>query len=326
VSAPAVSVLVTTFRHARFVREALDSLVAQTTRDFEVIITDDASDDPTADTIRAWLAEGHLPARFIHNRSNRGLCADRNTARALANGEFLCSLSGDDIYEPERLARQTACFRDQPPEVAAIYSDALIVGRDGTLLGDSFLRQHLGHEPLPSDSQVFRRLLRGNFIPAPAVMVRRSAVDAVGGYDESLFIDDWDMWLKLSSRFRFHHLPGALIRYRVLPTSMSRDPARAYARVDSAFRTLAPWRGRCGDDDAEVADQLWQLATRAMQLDHPGARRMMSVAAAANGHSRRRVMAWLANRPGTFGAIRAAHRLYQAAVSGLRQPITATDF
>jgi glycosyltransferase involved in cell wall biosynthesis len=316
VSAPSVSVLVTTFRHARFVREALNSLVAQTTRDFEVIITDDASDDETPEIVRAWLNERHLPARFIQNRSNRGLCANRNTARALANGEFVCSLSGDDRYEPDRIARQLACFRVLPADVAAVYSDASLIHADGAGAGESFLRKRLGSEPLPDGRQFFRRLLRGNFIPAPAVMARRAAIDAVGGYDESLMIEDWDMWLKLSHRFRFHHVPGALVKYRLLPTSLSHDPALVFARLESAFRTLAPWQGRCGDAEADVAEQLWQLATQAMQLGHlSGARRMMLLAAAANSHRRRHVVAWLVNLPGAFGVVRATHQLYQSALA-----------
>lgn len=324
---PAVSVLVTTFRHARFVRQALDSLVAQTTRDFDVIITDDASDDGTADVIGAWLTERHLPARFIQNRVNRGLCANRNTARTMATGEFICSLSGDDIYEPDRVARQLECFREQPPRVAAVYSDASVIAADGTFLQSSFIRKILGDEPLPENDRMFRRLLRGTFIPTPAVMIRRSAVDAVGGYDESLFIDDWDMWLKLAYQFAFHHLPGALVKYRVLATSMSHDVSLQYARVDSAFRTLAPWRGRCGDAETEVCEQLWRLATEAMRLGNPaGARCMMRVAATPSAHPRRRALAWLINQPGAFPVVRATHHFYQSAVARfLMIPPLATD-
>jgi glycosyltransferase involved in cell wall biosynthesis len=318
VTTPAVTVVVTTFRHAPFVREALDSLTAQTTRDFEVIITDDASGDGTVDVIQAWLDEGHLPARFIRNSTNRGLCANRNTARRITSGEFICSLSGDDVYEPERLQRQIACFREQPSSVAAIFSDASTIDENGARVSDSFLRKFLGDEPVPDGERLFRRLLRGNFIPAPTVMVRRSALDAVGGYDESLFIDDWDMWLRLSSQFAFHYLPGALVKYRVLPTSMSHDPALHYVRVESAFSTLAPWLGRCGEAEPELADALWQLATQAMRLGNlSGAQRMMSLAASAQGHPRRRVLAWLIKKPGAFGPVRVVHHAYQSVLARL---------
>ena len=72
-TAPAVSVLVTTYRHAPFVEEALDSLLAQTSRDFETIITDDASGDGTAEVVQHWLERTGFPARFIRNETNRGL-------------------------------------------------------------------------------------------------------------------------------------------------------------------------------------------------------------------------------------------------------------
>ena len=103
---PSVSVLVTTFNHARYVEEALESLRRQTSRDFEVIITDDASTDGCAEAIEGWLARTGFPAQFIRNAVNRGICANRNTALARARGRFVCSLSGDDAYADDRIERQ----------------------------------------------------------------------------------------------------------------------------------------------------------------------------------------------------------------------------
>ena len=93
-----VSVLVTTFNHARYVEEALESLRRQTSRDFEVIITDDASTDGCADIIEAWQARTGVAAQFVRNPVNCGICANRNAALARASGTFVCSLSGDDAY------------------------------------------------------------------------------------------------------------------------------------------------------------------------------------------------------------------------------------
>jgi glycosyltransferase involved in cell wall biosynthesis len=100
-----VSVFVTCYNQARYVEQALDSLLHQTSPDFEVIITDDASTDGSADIIEAWLARTGYPAQFIRNRINRGICANRNTALARSSGPFVCSLSGDDCYEQDRIER-----------------------------------------------------------------------------------------------------------------------------------------------------------------------------------------------------------------------------
>src|SRR5689334_9319398 len=215
-SAPSVSVLVTTFNHARYVVEALESLQRQTSRDFEVIITDDASTDGCADVIAGRLERTRFPAQFIRNPVNRGICANRNAALACARGRFVCSLSGDDAYAADRIERQLACFLSQPDHVCAVYGDALVVDADGASTGRSMPAMNLDGAP-PPQGELFARLLSDNFLPAPAVMVRRSAIAAVGGYDENLFFEDFDMWLRLSRRFHFAYLPGQVISLRMHP-------------------------------------------------------------------------------------------------------------
>ena len=239
-SAPLVSVLVTSYNHARYVEEALDSLRHQTSGEFEVIITDDASTDGSADVIAAWLARTGYPAQLIRNPVNRGICANRNAALARASGAFVCSLSGDDSYEPDRIGRQLECFLKQPERVAAVYSDMLVVDADGKPKARSFLTRTLNGAP-PPQGELFSCILAGNFLPAPAVMVRRSAIDAVGGYDESLVYEDLDMWLRLSFRFGFVYLPGLLVRYRMHANSMSSSRSIRPRLHRSYSRILAKW-------------------------------------------------------------------------------------
>jgi glycosyltransferase involved in cell wall biosynthesis len=107
---PRASVLVTTYNQARYVEEALNSLRDQTSRDFEVIITDDASSDGTGDIIEAWLGRSGYSAQFIRNPENSGICANRNAALALSSGTFVCFLSGDDRFESTRIERQLEFF------------------------------------------------------------------------------------------------------------------------------------------------------------------------------------------------------------------------
>jgi glycosyltransferase involved in cell wall biosynthesis len=310
-SQPAVSVLVTTFRHARFVEESLDSLAAQTCPDFETIITDDASDDGTAEIIDRWLSRTGFPARFICKPVNRGICANRNAALALARGRFVCSLSGDDAYHPERIERQLASFAVEPGETACVYSDAMLVDAESRPLGVTYLQDKLRMKP-PPDGDIFRKLLLDDiFLPSPAVMVRRAALDAVGLYDESLYFEDLYMWLKLSHRFRFHYAPGSLVRYRVLPESMSRSPSTRAAMAESTFRVLNTWIGKCGDAEDALRERLWYLAMRRIAAgDHATAQRMMSRIAIAGGKWRRRAAARLTFMPGGCGLVRGLARAY----------------
>ena len=296
--------LVTTYRHARFVEECLESLRAQSSRDFEVIITDDASPDGTADRIEAWLDRTGFPARFIRNPVNRGICANRNAALALARGEFICSLSGDDAYLPDRIERQLQVFAEAPKDVAAVYGDALLMDADSQSLSQTYLHAHLGNRPPPAD--VFSALLVGdNFLPAPAVMVRRSAIADVGGYDEGLFYEDLDMWLRLSHRFRFQYLPGCVMRYRMLADSMSHGAATKPAMLETEFRVFAGWIDRAGDAANALHARLWFLAAKQVALGRDDlARRMMTVVAATNPRWHRRLAASLAALPGGCSAFR----------------------
>jgi glycosyltransferase involved in cell wall biosynthesis len=305
--APLVSVLVTSYNHARYVEEALDSLRRQTSRDFEVIITDDASTDGSADVIAAWLARTGYPAQFIRNPNNRGICANRNAALARASGAFVCSLSGDDCYEPDRIERQLACFLAQPESVAAVYSDMWVVDAEGRPARRTHLDYLLsGAEPPHGD--LFVRIMAGNFLPAPAVMLRRSAIADVGGYDESLFYEDFDMWLRLSFRFQFTYLPGRLVRCRVLESSMSRS--RPNQRLMNQTRTyiLTKWLNAGLDDKRRrvVLDALMRNGARQLEdRDLAGARETFNIVMAADSRPHRRLLARAAMLPGAGAGARA---------------------
>jgi glycosyltransferase involved in cell wall biosynthesis len=305
--APLVSVLVTTYNHARYVEAALDSLRRQTSRDFEVIITDDASTDGSADVIAAWLARTGYPAQFIRNPTNRGICANRNAALARASGSFVCSLSGDDCYEPDRIERQLACFLAQPEIVAAVYSDASLIDAEGRLARRSYLDDLLGGAA-PPHGDLFARIMAGNFLPAPAVMLRRSAVADVGGYDESLFYEDFDMWLRLSFRFHFAYLPGQLVRCRALESSMSRSRSNQPLMNKTRTHILAKWLNAALDDKTRRVVLNALMRNGAIQLENrevAGARETFNIVMAADLRAHRRLLARGAMLPGVGAGTRA---------------------
>jgi glycosyltransferase involved in cell wall biosynthesis len=311
-SAPAVSVLVTTYNHARYVEEALESLRAQTSRDFETIITDDASPDGTGDVIAAWLARTRFPARFIRNPENRGICKNRNAALALASGRFVCSLSGDDAYLPERIERQLACFQRQPAEVAAVHSDAVNIDAAGRELDPSPPKARSVREP--PQGRVFRHLLRENFVCAPATMLRKSAIDAVGGYDEALAYEDLDMWLRLAYRFAFVYLPGRLVRHRELPTSLSRSAAGRRSMRASDERILMRWLAAdlTPDERLAVLDAVWRAGKEHLYWrEDEAALRLFATVARAGAGPRQRAIERLLRLPGGRDLARSVAHTYR---------------
>ena len=204
--APRVSVVATCFDLGRTLGEALDSVDAQTFRDFELIVVDDGSRDP--ETLAALAAIPPSRAAVLRT-PNRGLPAARNHGARAARGEFLCCLDADDRLHPEWLARAVAAFERDP----------------GLAFVSHWLRT-FGDEAwdwTPTDCG-FPALLDVNTVNG-AALVRRSIWEEVGGQDETLRegCEDWDFWITLVERgHRGTIVPEILFYYRRRADSMSR--------------------------------------------------------------------------------------------------------
>ncbi|MEM9606452.1 MAG: glycosyltransferase [Actinomycetota bacterium] len=271
-SEPKVSVIALAYDHERFVEESLDAVAAQTFRDFELIVVDDASTDGTADRIAAWLDRTGTDATFLHNEKNLGVSAARNLALRHCRGTYLCTAAGDDVYEPDRLEVQVATFDALGDDVAAVFGDMRVIDERGHPLPASAQRwsgvQH------PSGS-VFEELLRQNFVPSPATMLRRSAVEEVGGWDEGLILDDWDLFLRLADRHRLVHHREIVANYRQLDTGISRDPARAAERSASVVRLQLRWAGRGPSARRQAIDRSWRSALSTVEFDQAEGLRLL---------------------------------------------------
>ena len=183
--------MIATFNHGRFLPDALESAVAQTLQGVEIIVVDDGSTDDTS----AVLARYAGKVRIVR-QPNRGLAAARNTGLATARGRYVSFLDADDVLMPTKLAEQQALL-ERAPTVGWTYCDVLIetVATGGQMRAS----ERFGYGARMLDGWLFPELIRGNFIPAIAPLVRRTVLDAVGGFDERLTaLEDWDLWLRMS--------------------------------------------------------------------------------------------------------------------------------
>ena len=160
--------------------------------------------------------------------------------------------------------------------MCAVYSDMRLIGPDGAPLGRSWLGDR-GLLPPPSGPELFRRLLLESFLPAPAVMVKRAALDTVGTWDETLVFEDYDMWLRLLDRYEMRFVPGELVEYRVHPTSLSRRADRVPEFMVDIGRVQARWRGRYPEVDRTNVCRLWAQGRRQL-LDDVGSRLLLDLA------------------------------------------------
>lgn len=267
---PLVTVIALCFNHARFVLECLESIRAQTYQDFELIVTDDCSKDNSPEIISNWLERHYPQAKFIRHEKNAGLCRTLNEALGQAHGQFIAMIATDDTWEPDKLRVQLEMISSCGEDVAVVYSDAYQMDETGKRLDKNFLETH-GIVGPPPHGEIFSRMADGNFIPAMATLIRRKALDNVGGYDESLTYEDFDMWLRLSDRYKFAYLPGQVANYRIVSTSIVRTifenptPAHAYSVFSIANKWLktdrltAEQRNRWHARQADAAYQLYRL-------------------------------------------------------------------
>jgi glycosyltransferase involved in cell wall biosynthesis len=204
-----VTVILTCFNHESYLLQALEAVRAQTHRPVQLIATDDASTDRSADLIAGWL-DGNWPdATFVRHQENVGLTRTLNEALRNVRGDFVTISSADDWMEPARLERLVAAFEAAPDEVGLVYSGLRVVDGDGVEID----RVHTEPGSAPS-GWIFLQQLAMPRILTPTVMVRASVYEAVGGFTEGDVVEDYDMWLRVCRAFQVLHVPEALVNYR----------------------------------------------------------------------------------------------------------------
>ncbi|MBI5137337.1 MAG: glycosyltransferase family 2 protein [Nitrospirae bacterium] len=214
---PAVSVIIPAYNREGTIARALDSVLAQTLTDLELIVVDDASTDRTAEVVAAY-ADPRV--RLLRHATNRRAAAARNTGIRAALGRYVAFLDSDDEWLPEKLAVQIAALDAAPPDVAASCTGYLIV--DGAEL---FART----PTLVSYRQIF---MGCDLSPGSTLVVRRDIYADVGLNDETLYrYEDWDWVLRYAQRYRMGVVPAYLARVYRGP----RPPAAPMAQATERF-------------------------------------------------------------------------------------------
>jgi GT2 family glycosyltransferase len=223
---PCVSVIIPTYNRKTFVQETIDSVLAQTYTDYEIIVVDDGSTDDTGTVLRSRYGDR------IHYlwQENQGESAARNHGINLAQGEYIAFLDSDDVWLPDKLRKQVTLL-EANSKLALLFCQAQLMDTNGNDLKGS----RLGFDIKPEDLSL-KRLYFENTITAggSTVLVRRAALIQTGGFDLVIqFGEDWDLWLRLRSRWEFGFLPEPLARIR-----RHRNTQCYFPRAENIARTL----------------------------------------------------------------------------------------
>jgi glycosyltransferase involved in cell wall biosynthesis len=223
---PLVSTIVLCYNQARFVVETLESVKAQTYKHTQLIVFDDHSTDDSVAVIEKWLQENGIVCTFIQHRENKGICKSLNEALAVATGKYISMVASDDLWLPDKIARQVEIMESQPDDVGVLYSDAFQINEEGDTLPGLLISTYWKLSEMPQ-GRILDRFLQGNFIPGLTTLVRRNCYDKVGPYDENLPWEDWDMWMRIARHYSFVYSPTPSAKYRLHENSYSRsDPGR----------------------------------------------------------------------------------------------------
>lgn len=216
-TAPSVTCVIGAYNHAKYVVEALDSAFALTYPNLRIIIYDDASTDNTQQVIRDHLAAtGRDDVLFVAHEQNKGLCASLNEMLALVNSDYVAFISADDLQVPERLSIQVERLEALGERYAMIYSNALRIDGDGNDLGASL---PLGL-PQP-EGEIFVELLENFFLITASLLIRTDVIREMGGYDESLMAEDYDMSLKIARQYLIAYEERPLVTSRIVTGSLT---------------------------------------------------------------------------------------------------------
>ncbi len=195
---PAVSVVIPTFNRAWCLAETLSSVAGQTFRDFETLVIDDGSTDDTPDLLRRFAG-----VRVHRWADNRGVSAARNRGIEMARGRWVCFLDSDDRWTANKLQAQVDWMLSHP-ECPACYTDEIWIRHGVRVNPKNKHRKHSG--------DIFKQCLPLCIISPSSIMLRATVLDAIGRFDTDLAAcEDYDLWLRLASRYRVDCLPEKLI-------------------------------------------------------------------------------------------------------------------
>lgn len=219
-----VSVIIPAYNAGEFIVATLQSVVAQTYGNLEIIVVDDGSTDRTVQLVEEFRPKLVAPALALTliEQPNGGPSRARNAAIEAARGEFIAFLDADDLWQPETLARMVAAM-EQHPQCGLVFGDASSFDASGTLTPSVFAKS--GRPPLSPDGCVekpFNALLENNFILTGAVLMRKTCLLETGCFDETIrYGEDAGVWLRAALLAPMALIPEVLLHRRIHEGNLS---------------------------------------------------------------------------------------------------------
>lgn len=234
---PLVTIIIPSYNHEKYIEQAVRSVFEQTYESIEIIIIDDGSTDSSRSIIEGVISKynGSKVIKY-HVQSNAGLIKTLNKALTMANGECVGFLASDDAYLPTKIEKCVNILSNTTDSTAAVYTDGYLINSKGQKTG-----RFTDKYPRPILNNTYRELIVANWIPALGMLYKKSVFDDVGFFDESLYVEDYDMLLRVAKKYEIEHTSEKLFLYRWHDTNMSKqsdDMQKAFEAIAAKHSDL----------------------------------------------------------------------------------------
>jgi glycosyltransferase involved in cell wall biosynthesis len=238
-----VSVIITCYNYGRYLTEAIDSVLKQTYRNYEVIIINDGSTDNSDDIINSYVIQSNKIRYYKQN--NQGQARAKNKGIQMSLGKYVAFLDADDIWKNDIIEKRLLLFKDE--NVGVVFTKADYIDRTSKRVKLKLSGKYL----VPSRGNVTKKLIFDNFVPFSSAMVRNECFFTIGMFDEKLEMAiDWDLWLRISTKYQFDFVGEHLLLYRVgHEGQLSRNIEKRLVCIDKILQKFAteypqilPWK------------------------------------------------------------------------------------
>ena len=231
---PLVSIMIPYYNHKQFVTKTLDSVLADTYANKEIIIINDGSSDTDDTAIRDWISQhGQDITVDYTSRENKGLLKTINELISRANGEYLLPIASDDYFVNNTIQERVSILESRPDKLMLL-SDVLVVDDDDNKLYDSYTFEcrHKDKSAYTTDKGLQEQIIREWAIAGPSIFVHKSIYDTVGGYDETLMVEDWDFALRVVAKDLMLFHDKVVAAYRLHDNNTCTDDALQYTLTE----------------------------------------------------------------------------------------------
>jgi len=239
-----VTIIALCYNQSRFLKESLYSIINQTWKPNHIYIIDDCSTDCSVSTINEWIEETKFPTTLICHKKNMGITKTINEALSLCKTKYFQPWPCDDIMMPDKIESQITYLESLDWQPGFLYGDIQWIDFNGIILRESVIsdrKKLFPNKQMPSGN-IFKELVEfGCFIPTASGIYTTQALNELGGFDENLFAEDWDMFMRIASKQGIAFKDKLFSKYR--RHSASTEMSRGDKYWEGHFKILPKYLG-----------------------------------------------------------------------------------